>query len=59
MDIIGLIFAAGMVLAWYFSSRNWIISDIIYVMIFLAIVKFIKFGSLKIAIVSFICIAAC
>jgi hypothetical protein len=53
MDIIGFLFGSGMLILWYFSNKNWIISDIVYTMILLAIVKFLKFGSLKMAFITF------
>ena len=59
MDIIGLGLGLGLVLGWYFSGKNWIISNIIYIMIFLALVKIIKFGSLRMAALAYFCVAIC
>ena len=59
MDIIGLGLGLGLVLGWYFSGKNWIISNIIYIMIFLALVKIIKFGSLRMAALGYFCVAIC
>ena len=59
MDVIGFIIGVGIVCAWYFSNKNWIISNIIYLMIFLSIIKFIKLDSLKMATLTFVCVAIC
>lgn len=50
MDILGLLFGIGILCIWYFINMNWIISNFIYVCMFLCI---IKFGSLKMAFITF------
>ena len=52
MDILGFLLGLGLLLCWFLLNKNWIVSDIIYCMMFLAIVKCIKFGSLKIATIT-------
>jgi hypothetical protein len=53
IDAVGLIFGVGVFCAWYFTYTNWIISDIIFIVIYVALIKLVKFGSLKIALASF------
>lgn len=57
MDLMGLIIGLVLVLAWYLDNKNWILSDILYVIIFLTIIKLIKFDSLKMAFISYVCAA--
>ena len=59
MDLLGFTVGVGLECAWFFTGYNWIISNIIYILIFLAIIKFIKFDSLKIAAITFACTAFC
>lgn len=54
MDAIGVVFGIGMLCLWYFLYTNWITSDIIFVMIYLSMIKVLKFGSLKIAILTIV-----
>ncbi len=57
MDALGVAIGIGIVCAWYLINKNWILSDFLYVFIFLAIVKFIKFGSLKMAFFAYLSVA--
>lgn len=54
MDAIGVVFGIGLLCLWYFLYTNWITSDIIFVMIYLSMIKVLKFGSLKIAILTIV-----
>lgn len=51
MDILGLLLGIGLLCAWFFSNKNFIISDIIFLMMYITFIKFVKFGSLKILLV--------
>lgn len=53
MDVIGIIVGIGFMCAWYFTGTNWIIGDFICLCILLTTIKIIKFGSLRIAIITF------
>jgi len=59
MDGIGVCMGVGVVAAWYFTNKNWISSNVIYSMIFLAIIKLVKLGLLKMATITFIFTAVC
>lgn len=59
MDLSGLLVGVGLVCAWYFTGYNWILSDIIYMIIFLAVMKLVKFDSLRIAAITFFFTALC
>ena len=54
LDVIGFVMGVGLMCGWYFSGTNWIIGDFICLCIFCATIKLIKFGSLKIAIITFV-----
>ncbi len=54
MDVIGIGVGIGVVCAWYYTGTNWIIGDLIYMCIFLAVIKLIKFGSLRMTVFAFI-----
>lgn len=54
MDGVGFVLGIGLLCLWYFLYTNWIVSDVIYVMIYFSMIKIIKFGSLKIAILIFV-----
>lgn len=54
MDMLGLAVGIGFICAWYYTGTNWIIGDFIYMCIFLATIKLIKFGSLKMTVIAFI-----
>lgn len=43
-----------MMCAWYFSGTNWIISNTIFVLIYLSFIKIVKIGSLKFAVLIYI-----
>ena len=49
MDILGLLIAIGSGFAWFFTSKNWIISDLICIAIVISVVKVFKFTNLKYA----------
>ena len=55
MDILGFAIGVGVMAAWFFNHSNYILSDIIFVCIYLVFIKTIKFGSLKIVLVTFGC----
>lgn len=55
MDIIGFCIGFGVLCAWFFTGQIWMVSDLIFVFIFITLIKVIKFGSLKIALINFIC----
>lgn len=57
MDALGVAIGIGIVCTWYLIDKNWILSDFLYVFIFLAVVKFIKFGSLKMAFFAYLATA--
>lgn len=52
MDVAGILFGVGLLCAWYFT-RDVILSDLIFMMIYLSIMKIVKFGSLKLAVILF------
>lgn len=54
LDGLGFVVGVGLMCAWYFSGTNWIIGDFICICIFVSVIKLIKFGSLKIAIITFV-----
>jgi hypothetical protein len=49
----GLAFGLCVVLAWWFTSRNWVLSDTISIAICVSFIKVFKFASFKIALLSF------
>jgi hypothetical protein len=53
MDLIGYVIAITVVVSWLLNGFNWIIGDLIYIFVFIATIKLIKFGSLKIAVIAF------
>ena len=53
MDIIGFFVGLGILLGWWFSNRNWIISDVITICIWVGTIKLFKFTSFKIATLTF------
>ena len=55
MDLFGFLLGAGALVGWYFSNGNTVISNIIFIFIYVAIIKVVKFGSLRLALVTFIC----
>jgi hypothetical protein len=55
MDFIGFILGIGIMVGWFFTPSNWIFSDIIFIFIYVFLIKTIKFGSLKIALANFFC----
>lgn len=50
----GLFLGVVLLLAWFFSDTNVILSDIIYIMIYLSLIKIVKFGDLKTAVIIFV-----
>ena len=54
MDMIGLLLGIGLTTAWWLTSKNYIISDVIDICILVAIIKLIKFTSLKNAVILYI-----
>lgn len=53
MDFVGLSLGICVVIMWFVLGQNWILGDIMYTFIFVATIKLVKFGSLKIAIITF------
>lgn len=53
-DVIGFLLGLGIMSAWYFSGTNWIISNIIFVFIYLTFIKIVKIGSLKLLVLIYI-----
>lgn len=54
IDFIGIALGVAFMCAWYFSGYNWIVSDLIYSMMLLSLIKLIKFGSLKMALFAYL-----
>ena len=52
MDVLALSIGLGLVLAWWFTDKNWILSDVLSCCIVMAMVKVFKIVSLKIALFS-------
>lgn len=50
---LGIILAGGALVGLYYSHFNWIVSDLIFLVIFISIIKVVKFGSLKISLLAF------
>ena len=48
MDIIGFLFGFGICFVWYFTDKNWIVSDFIFICIWISGIKLLKFTNLKI-----------
>ena len=55
MDSIGICIGIGLFLGWWLDDNNWIISNIIFTCIFVTLIKIVKIGSLKIALIIFFC----
>lgn len=55
MDVVGIGIGAGALCGWYFSHTNYIISDLIFIAIYVAMIKLVKFGSLKMSLAAFAC----
>jgi hypothetical protein len=47
------ILGLSLVFAWWFSNKNWILSDCLSICIVVSAIKIFKFVSLKIALVSY------
>jgi hypothetical protein len=45
----------GALVGWYFSNSNAIVSDVLFVVIYIALIKVFKFGSLKIGFLTLAC----
>ena len=52
MDVLGLVTGVSLVFGWWFSHKNWILSDILSCCIVIAMVKVFKIVSLKVGIIS-------
>ena len=50
MDVLCLFLGAGVVSIWWFTSKNWIISDVLTICMAISTIKVFKITSLKIAI---------
>ena len=48
MDMIGFLFGLGMCFVWYYTDKNYIVSDFIFICIWISGIKLLKFTSLKI-----------
>lgn len=53
LDILGLLLGAGLEAAWWFSNRNWILSDVLFTFMLVTTIKLFKFRSLFMAVVCF------
>lgn len=58
MDMIGLVLGIGLTTAWWLTQKNFLISDAIDLCILVALIKLIKFTSLKIAVVLYLTTSA-
>lgn len=53
-DVIGFLLGVGIMCVWYFSGTNWLVSNIIFVFIYLSFIKIVKIGSLKLLVLIYI-----
>lgn len=53
VDIMGSVIGLALTFGWWFSGKNWVISDIIAISIIFASIKVFKFVSLKMALICF------
>lgn len=58
MDICSIIVGFGFTIAWWFSSKNWIVNDVISVCMIVAFIKILKFTSLQMATICFVIVMA-
>lgn len=56
MDIVGVVLGVCMFSYWIIVDINWIVSDIMYVAMYITIIKFIKVDSLRIVSLMFVCV---
>lgn len=57
-DISSLSIGLGLTFLWWFTQKNWIVSDIISICIIISIIKVFKFVSLKIAVLSYVVVVS-
>ena len=53
MDGISFLVGLGVCLGWWFSNKNWIVSDIVSICMIVAFIKVLKFTQLKMAVISY------
>lgn len=54
IDVISLVFGLAMLMTWWFTNKNWIVSGLVSVCIVWSIVKVFKYTSLKVAIFAYV-----
>lgn len=54
MDCIGIGLGVCILASWFILDKNWIVGNFIYCFIFVATLKLVKFGSLKMATITFV-----
>lgn len=54
MDVVGALIGLALCFGWWFSSKNWILSDIIALCMTIALIKAFKFVSFKIGFISYV-----
>ena len=47
MDIVSLLVGTGVMMSWWFTTKNWISSDLIGTCVVVSFIKIFKFTSLK------------
>ena len=53
MDILGLVVGCLLVGGWWAADRNWIYTDLMAIMLIIAIIKVFKFVSFKVALIAY------
>lgn len=53
VDGVGVVMGIGVLCGVYFSHFNWIVCDVVFLIIFVASIKIIKLGSLRISLLAF------
>mgnify|MGYP000844666936 FL=1 len=53
MDMVGFACGLGVLFGWWYSHKNWILSDVISVCMVVSFIKIFKFVSFKIALLSY------
>jgi hypothetical protein len=54
IDVISLLVGLALTMAWWFTHKNWLISDILSICIVVSMIKVFKYTSLKIALLSYL-----
>ncbi len=58
MDVLGFLFGCCLVGGWWAADRNWIYTDIMAIMLIIAIIKVFKFVSFKVALIAYLIMVA-